>query len=75
MYGAGPTDDWPPISQTEFQEKNTRAETKFEIRTHWLVVDRRLTFPPQDNSNADKSVQDARANTRIGDEVFLTGRL
>jgi len=74
MFAVGPTADWPPISQTEFQEKNTRTETKFE-RTHWLVVDRRLTFPPQDNSNADKRVQDARANIRIGDEVFFTGRL
>jgi len=67
--------DRPPISQTEFQGKNTRAETELEITTHWLVVDRRLTFPPQDNSNSDKRVQDAMANTRIGDEVFFIGRL
>jgi hypothetical protein len=44
--------DRPPISQTIFQEKNTRAETEFEITTQWLVVEHRLTFPPQDNSNS-----------------------
>ena len=75
MFGAGPMADWPPISQTKFQEKNTRAEKEFEITTHWLVVDHRLIFPPQDNSNSDKSVQDVRTNTGIGDEVFFTGRL
>jgi len=41
------------------------AETEFEIITHLLVVDCRLTFPPQDNSNSDKTVQDAMAITRI----------
>ena len=73
VFGAEPTADRPPISQTEFQEKSTRAETEFEITTHWLVVDRRLTFPHQDNSSSEKRVRDARANTRIGDEVFFTG--
>jgi hypothetical protein len=64
--------DWLPISQTKFQEKNTRAKTEFEITTPWLVVEHRLTFPPQDNSNSDKRVRDARANTRIGDKVVFT---
>jgi len=75
VFGAGPMADQPPISQTEFQGKNTGVETEFEITTHWLVVDRRLTFPPQDNTNSDKRVQVARAITRIGDEVFFTGIL
>jgi len=75
VFGAGPLADWLPINQTEFQEKNTRAETEFEITTHWLVVDRGLTFPPQDNSNSDKGVEDARTNTRLKDKVFFTGRL